>query len=602
MFWRGAPFPGVKPLQQPWTLDACGTVVTGTDTQLEAELEAIIEAINCDFHDSYDPDTPGVPNTDQICCQPIVGGGTRCYTIKAGRLVALNQASADQIAHALACYIATRSAMSLSDIDPTVCLGKFYGEFIATNGAFGHVTFSITGPSPPGLEFDDIGDGSMSVSGMPDPAGAGAYAFLVTARDSLGTRVTKPYTLTVFGISNLTSMPAGAIGNPYSFQLTGTGGTAPRVFSISDGALPAGLTMSATGLISGTPTTVGSAPFTIKITDASGLSCSYPTSINVIDVGYQVCNWPTIRAKLDTGSWPASAFPGAAWDGTFSLNNKTVAPSGTTYFFLLSKSINAKATAANEAPGYPVGAWADNDSYTQLSYVPGSGTWFLAFAPAGAGADPNSYVYQGPANFNPNDGSGVYTLIYSVAGTPPTTITVQKTGATCCPDWSKLNYTAAILAPGNVGGTCSGSAVGNTVIIAGKAGAGSCSQVTGLNGSLLYTGPDFDAYITLNVTTFSAFGNTDGGDFAFYQDGVELAVVRMGDLFGGNPIQIIDADGTRNLTIVAPQSYTIHIHGIAGTNSLLELRPKKIPATFAAWVFACPPNTTTLNYNLFVSC
>lgn len=456
MFWRGAPFPGRKPLQQPWTLDACGTVVTGTDTQLEAELEAIIEAINCDFHDSYDPDTPGVPNTDQICCQPIVGGGTRCYTIKAGRLVALNQASADQIAHALACYIATRSAMSLSDIDPTVCLGKFYGEFIATNGAFGHVTFSITGPSPPGLEFDDLGDGSMSVSGMPDPAGAGAYTFLVTARDSLGTRVTKPYTLTVFGISNLTSMPAATVNQPYSFQLTGSGGTSPYAFT-ADG-LPSGLTMSSSGLISGTTTDAGTKPFTVQIADSAGNTCSYATSIVVAANSYQVCNWTTIRPHLDTGSWPLSAFPGAVWDGVF--NKNSVAPSGTTYFYFLSESINGKATAANEAPNYPVGAWADNDSFSQLSYNPASGQWFLAFAPAGNGLDPNAYVYQGPTNFNPNDGSGQYALIFSSAGTPPECVTVQQTG-TVCPlpgiDWTKLQWTAPTFSDGNASGTFSGN-------------------------------------------------------------------------------------------------------------------------------------------------
>jgi hypothetical protein len=51
--------------------------------------------------------------------------------------------------------------------------------------------------------------------------------------------------------------PPGEVGVPYLFQLTASGGTPPYTFSIADegGTLPDGLSLSSSGLISGTPTT-----------------------------------------------------------------------------------------------------------------------------------------------------------------------------------------------------------------------------------------------------------------------------------------------------------------------------------------------------------
>jgi len=48
-----------------------------------------------------------------------------------------------------------------------------------------------------------------------------------------------------------------------------TGGTAPFVFSVSVGALPAGLTLdAASGLISGKPSAVGNYTFTLAVADS----------------------------------------------------------------------------------------------------------------------------------------------------------------------------------------------------------------------------------------------------------------------------------------------------------------------------------------------
>jgi len=60
----------------------------------------------------------------------------------------------------------------------------------------------------------------------------------------------------------------GTANTAYSQTLTGSGGTAPYTFAVTAGTLPAGLTLSAAGLLSGTPTATGTFNFTVTGTDS----------------------------------------------------------------------------------------------------------------------------------------------------------------------------------------------------------------------------------------------------------------------------------------------------------------------------------------------
>ena len=65
--------------------------------------------------------------------------------------------------------------------------------------------------------------------------------------------------------------PDGSTTVAYTFTFTATGGLAPYKFTLRSGTLPAGLTLSTAGVLSGTPTTAGSSTFTVRVTDANGL-------------------------------------------------------------------------------------------------------------------------------------------------------------------------------------------------------------------------------------------------------------------------------------------------------------------------------------------
>lgn len=70
-------------------------------------------------------------------------------------------------------------------------------------------------------------------------------------------------------IATTSPLPSGPPGVAYSLQLLATGGTAPYQWSLATGStLPAGLALSASGLLSGTPTTAATTTFGVTVTDA----------------------------------------------------------------------------------------------------------------------------------------------------------------------------------------------------------------------------------------------------------------------------------------------------------------------------------------------
>ena len=113
--------------------------------------------------------------------------------------------------------------------------------------------FALSGTVPPNVNVVKVGPKIAEVQGTPTLPGR--YDYTVTA-----TQIGAPFTVTfnttlfVLGITN-DVLPNGVVGTPYSQQLLTAGTAAPVTFTLM-GTLPAGLTLSSSGVISGTPTTV----------------------------------------------------------------------------------------------------------------------------------------------------------------------------------------------------------------------------------------------------------------------------------------------------------------------------------------------------------
>jgi hypothetical protein len=76
-------------------------------------------------------------------------------------------------------------------------------------------------------------------------------------------------------------VPDALVGANYSQTLTSARGDGNYTFSLSSGALPAGMTLSSAGVISGTPSTGGYVTFSVCVSDTSGHTNSAPYILNV---------------------------------------------------------------------------------------------------------------------------------------------------------------------------------------------------------------------------------------------------------------------------------------------------------------------------------
>lgn len=101
-------------------------------------------------------------------------------------------------------------------------------------------------------------------------------------------------TITPGLVVTTTAIPSGTAATAYSATLTASGGTAPYSWSlVSTSVLPAGLTLNASGAVSGTPTTAGSYSFAAKVTDSASHSVSYTYGL-VINAPATACAGLTV--------------------------------------------------------------------------------------------------------------------------------------------------------------------------------------------------------------------------------------------------------------------------------------------------------------------
>ena len=150
----------------------------------------------------------------------------------------------------------------------------------ATGGTNSGFVWTVTGGSlPAGL--------SLAAGGVifGTPTATGAFNFTIQVTDSGGGKASQPFSLTLSSGPSITTnatLPQGEAGVPYSQTLAVTGGSGGFVWSLSGGALPAGLSLSGGGVISGTPTAVGTANFTVKVTDSTNGTATLAMSIQIL--------------------------------------------------------------------------------------------------------------------------------------------------------------------------------------------------------------------------------------------------------------------------------------------------------------------------------
>ncbi len=178
--------------------------------------------------------------------------------------------------------IMVRAPLAVAAVSlPAATQGRAYAAQLVATGGDGVYTWTLeSGALPTGVVLTTGG----ALSGT--PADGGEFTFTVQVTDGADRVATRSLSLTVERAPTIQTggLPPGDVGEPYTAQLDATGGTGAYTWSVTDGALPDGLTLSSSGAISGTPTTVGSSAFTVRVTDEAAATHSRALTVVIAQI------------------------------------------------------------------------------------------------------------------------------------------------------------------------------------------------------------------------------------------------------------------------------------------------------------------------------
>ena len=310
--------------------------------------------------------------------------------------------------------------------------GKAYTQTLGAANGTPPYTWSLaqgSGPLPANLSLDA---NTGAISGT--PSATASFSFTIQVKDSVGATATKSLSIRVADPLAITtgSLPDAAINVPYSQTLQATGGIPPDQWSVSAGALPAGLTLSSSGVISGTPTASGGFDFTPAVSDAENpaqntsralhLNIPVPPPIittsflpgTTLGADYRAQLAATGGSNNGTGSWTivAGSLPdGMQFNGAFGNAQILGSPTGAGDFpftVQLADTGSAGTTTKGldiKVSGTPIGR---NDSIATASPL-SNGIYRASVSPY---ADP-------PNTANPDND------YYKLTAAPGATVTIQ---------------------------------------------------------------------------------------------------------------------------------------------------------------------------------
>jgi hypothetical protein len=396
--------------------------------------------------------------------------GTPTEALKTTPIFVVTDAASATASAALAIVI-NNVVPTLTNLSPTSALfgtpvsltltGTNFNSTSIVNFDSRHVTGGIASPDGttltiniPTIDLSFVGQIMVSVTN-PEPL-----------NPSGDTTTALPFNITAPPFSILTSSPlsSGRINQSYSQTLQSQGGIGTLTWTVALGQLPAGLSLTTTGTIEGSPTAMGTATFTVQVADSTPptpriVQKTFEITINAPPLFLTTTSLPTGTVNLTYGpaslvatggtppfTWSISVGalpPGLNLDAnTGGIAGTPLGPAGTVDFTAKVTDQSLPTQSATQALSIaissgPVGIVTSSlfggtagSNYSQtLSANGGSGsyTWSLAtgsFLPSGLSLTPD-----GVLSGTPDDGiaNATFTVKVADSNAPSNSATKQFT-------------------------------------------------------------------------------------------------------------------------------------------------------------------------------
>lgn len=368
---------------------------------------------------------------------------------------------------------------------------------------------------------------TVTISGLPAPtSGRIAFRYFVTNGGPSGLNsdyigidnvVYTPYVCPTFTMTPAGNLAGAVAGTAYSTTLTQSGALGTPSFNITSGALPNGLSLSSSGVISGTPTATGTFNFSVTVSDASGCTGTSAYSITSTCPSNPITNTglPTLCSNVAPITLTQFLPAGGTYSGTGVTSGQFDPSFGTqtilydyTDIYGCAHSSNGTITV-NTAPVVTLGSQAtlcSNDNlYTINGESPAGGTF------SGVGVSSNT--------FDPASGSQVITYSYTdgnnCSNSVTQTITVNTAPTVLHDPIADICANAGVTAISGgspVGGTYTGTGIsgtdfdplaGNQILVYSYTDANGCSGSTNVSITVIPSE-------TATLSSFTAVCDNEG--------------------------------------------------------------------------------------------
>jgi hypothetical protein len=388
-------------------------------------------------------------------------------------VTAIDSSSPVQVATATMALSVAAAATAPPDVAGALAINPFalpsgktgspYSSSLQANGGTAPYQWSISsGSLPSGLS---LGASSGTISGAPVATGTANFTVMVT--DSSSPAQSKSVKISLDVVSPLaittSTLTSGVIGSTYTSSLQASGGIAPYQWS-STSALPAGLSLSAAGVLSGTPTASGNFSVNVSAKDSSSSAQTATASVKVnITAGTkplaitsasmaQATQSQTYSAALSaTGGtapyqWSStSALPAGLSLSAAGVLSGTPTVSGTFPVSVTVKDSSSSPQTVSESLKITVMAGVKLLAITSTALAQGTqGQTYSATLAATGGTAPYQWSSTSalPAGLSLSAG-GVLSGTPTASGTFPVSVSVKDSGSSAQTASANLNVTVA---------------------------------------------------------------------------------------------------------------------------------------------------------------